>query len=340
MMLPSLMHERPYAGARQTVPMDFRANEIGRRVRTDPDGVTPCVVLLTKAADRESDELSMRLTAERIPVLRLDSDRVAGVDLAYDPDQHVLRVGGDRYRPRVAWLRSSTADTVATTDDVQRDSRRLAALMEALLADQRVHVINGAATVESPDRANQLVAAAAVGLRVPITVVTTRPADAVDRIPGTADLMIKSLDVEVLDAAPQPFARRVSRAEVLAEQAEEAAPVIVQEFVEATRELRIVLIGGTFYAYGISANVAIARTVMPPAAGRAGRIGGAVGPRRRRVRPARHVGRAGLPRGERGVRLDVARAARTHHAGQRCRRGDDDRCVPRPVMVSSVQVVR
>lgn len=50
---------------------------------------------------------------ERIPVLRLDADRAAGVDLSYDADRHVLQLGVDRYRPRVAWLRSSPADTSA-----------------------------------------------------------------------------------------------------------------------------------------------------------------------------------------------------------------------------------
>lgn len=257
MMLPTLLRDRPFPGTRQTVPMDYQ-HGVERPVRTDPDGVTPCVVLLTTAADRESDELSARLEAERIPVLRLDAAAVAGTDLAYDPDQHVLRVGADRYRPRVVWLRSAPAGAGGGVP-------RFAELVQALLADQRVHVINGVATVESPDRANQLVAAAAVGLRAPITVVTTNPADAVERIPGDADVIIKSLDADVLDAAPRSLPRRRSRAEVLAEQETVAEPVIVQEFVTATRELRIVLVGGTFYAYASSTNGMTARTVMPPA---------------------------------------------------------------------------
>ena len=49
----------------------------------EPGKPSPCVLILSRAADRDADELSLRLAAAAVPVVRVDSDRstlTTGVD--------------------------------------------------------------------------------------------------------------------------------------------------------------------------------------------------------------------------------------------------------------------
>ena len=83
---------------------DFQAR-VGRPVGPADTDATPCVVVLTRTADREIDELSLRLAALGIPLLRPDSDRCAGQSISYDLDAEVLITPGGAFRPRVGWRR-------------------------------------------------------------------------------------------------------------------------------------------------------------------------------------------------------------------------------------------
>jgi glutathione synthase/RimK-type ligase-like ATP-grasp enzyme len=107
-----------------------------------------------------------------------------------------------------------------------------------------------------PDRLSQLAAARRVGLRVPATLITTRLADAADAIPGDGDLLVKSLGQHLIEDPPSRmrgvFPRRIARRDLAAEPATEPAPVLVQEFVDAPRELRVNVVGGRLFPYAVT----------------------------------------------------------------------------------------
>jgi glutathione synthase/RimK-type ligase-like ATP-grasp enzyme len=224
------------------------------------------VLALTRADDPEIDELSLFLAAEGIPLIRIDSDRCRDRALSWDPLSGVLTWEGERFRPLVSWLRYFTVESMDTaspdTSFLGTDGRTVAlyareqwtAFVTTVVAGTRA--INPGCLPGVPDRLSQLAAARAVGLPVPASVVTTRLADAADSIPGDGDLLVKSLGKHLIEDPPGRmrgvFPRRITRRELAAEQGVEPAPVLVQEFVAAPRELRVNLVGGRLIPYAIT----------------------------------------------------------------------------------------
>ncbi|GAA3026637.1 hypothetical protein [Streptosporangium longisporum] len=76
--------------------LDFQSL-VGRPARYDDDCI-PCVLILTRADDREADHISLRLAAAGIPLLRIDSDRCAGTELVWDVFRGIVHVGGTTRR--------------------------------------------------------------------------------------------------------------------------------------------------------------------------------------------------------------------------------------------------
>lgn len=238
---------------------------VGRPVQpSGADGAVPCVLVLTRTADREIDDLSLRLTAEGVVLLRLDSDRCAGLALEWHPSTGVVVTDEGAFAPRVRWLRYFAPEAVgAGRDDVAGGSvlarylaDQWAALAPALGAGGggRAAQLNQGTGPGAPDRLRQLDAARAVGLRVPATVVTTQPAEAGRHLPGPGDVVVKALGPHAVEHRPGclrgVFPRRLPRRE-LAACAPEPAPVLVQEHVAAPRELRVFLVGRRLVAYAV-----------------------------------------------------------------------------------------
>jgi len=269
-MTPLLLRAEPHLEDIPSTSLDFQSS-VGRPVANPRGTVTPCVLALTRADDPEIDELSLFLAAEGIPLVRIDSDRCLDHPLSWDPSSRVLTWDGERFRPLVSWLRYFSAESMGTasmgtasmgTASLGTDGRTVTlyareqwtAFVTAVVAGTRA--INPGCLPGVPDRLSQLTAARAVGLPVPASVVTTRLADAAASIPGDGDLLVKSLGKHLIEDPPGRmrgvFPRRITRLELAAERAAEPAPVLVQEFVAAPRELRVNLVGGRLFPYAIT----------------------------------------------------------------------------------------
>jgi hypothetical protein len=219
-------------------------------------GGTPCVAVFTRTADREIDELSLRLAAAGIALVRFDSDRCSGERLSFDLADDTVTTSAGTFRPQVCWLRYFTAPSIAPAADPVVDSYARDQWLPwaaALLAGPRVRVVN---PVAAPDRVGQLVQARAVGLRTPPTVVTTTPQEAAQHIPGDGDLLVKALGEHFVEPVPGRLTglapRRMSRSALREEAGVEPAPVLVQEFIPSHRELRIYAVGDRMLAFAVT----------------------------------------------------------------------------------------
>lgn len=254
-MTPFLLRSEPHLEDIPSPALDFQVR-VGRPAGTSRSGATSCVLVLTRAHDREMDELSLRLAAEGIPVVRIDSDRCRGRAMSWDPVAGVLTWQGDRFRPVLSWLRYFTPESIASDGPTETLYAReqWTALVAALRAAGRT--INPGSFPGGPDRLAQLAAAGRMGLRVPASLVTTRLADAAVMLPGDADLLVKSLGRHLIEDPPGRmrgvFPRRVTRTDATEERLAEPAPVLVQEFVESEREFRVHVVGGRVSAYAVT----------------------------------------------------------------------------------------
>ena len=266
-MTPLLLRSVPHVEDIRSVSLDFQVR-VGRPRGSVRDGAQPCVLLITRADDGEMDELSLSLAARGIPAVRLDSDRCVGDAISWDWASGVIRLDGESFRPVVIWQRYFVADSIAATDSTATLYAReqwaafvaavssAGSVLAAGPASTAPRTINAACPPGLPDRVTQLSVAMGAGLRVPASLVTTRPADALHSIAGTSDLMVKSLGRHLIEDPPGRmrgvFPHRVTRRELREETDAEPAPVLVQEFVESNRELRVHVVGDRLIGYAIT----------------------------------------------------------------------------------------
>ncbi|MFI6165553.1 RimK family alpha-L-glutamate ligase [Nocardia sp. NPDC051052] len=255
--IPILLRAEPFTAVAPNSCNDFQSR-VGRPTVTDQDGATPCVVVFTRAVDREIDRLSLWLAAQGIPLLRIDSDRCPGAGMVWDPAVEILHWESHRFRPRVCWQRYFTTESMPVPDDalLAHYGREQWPVFASALFGGAARAVNAAIRPGHPDRVSQLTAARAVGLSTPATVVATTLADTAAAIPGGGDLLVKSLGRHAIE--PQPgslrgvFPRRMSRALIAEECGVEPAPVLVQEFVPASSELRVYAVGQRLIGYRIT----------------------------------------------------------------------------------------
>jgi glutathione synthase/RimK-type ligase-like ATP-grasp enzyme len=174
----------------------------------------------------------------------------------------MLGIDGECFWPRICWTRHFTGWSIPGTESSEEDwyvRDQWSALATTLRATATARTVNPTPDPVGPDRASQLLAAVDAGLTVPMTLVTSDPTFAAQALPGQGDLMVKSLGAHFLEASPGDllgiFPRRVTRAE-LASADIERAPVMVQEFLPASSELRIYGIGGEFFCFEVKKGAA------------------------------------------------------------------------------------
>lgn len=285
---------------------------------SEPTGeAIPCVVLADRAGCTEFAVLqeilhrlgvpSVRVDAESVPSLRLsarvaeagpgttaygaenrvadeaetqkdeDAHEAAGRDRAVGGTCGVLDLDGRRIAPTVVWARHFSPRAMPVADDAAR----------TLLRSESWHAIVGqlrslapvSLPGNRPGRLEQLAGAAAAGVRVPRTVVTTDPARAAAALPD-GKVVVKVVGEHFVETTPGLLTGALpeitSRAELLRRPALDY-PVIVQEHVEHDAELRVYYVAGAMHAYAVGkrapdspwreeAEVTVTPVAAPPAA--------------------------------------------------------------------------
>jgi hypothetical protein len=219
------------------------------------------VLVMTRTADREIDDLSLRLAAASTPLVRMDSDRVAEQGFFWDPVECTLTTREGSFRPVVSWLRYfATASMPARAGDGRElaSYRRMqwSAWAPIMVSAGGVSVVNRVAGVASPDRVTQLADARAAGLRTPATVVTNSAWAAARELPGRGDVIVKALGEHYIEPRPGNLIgiapRRLTRHELMQTELVEPAPMMVQEFLPSEREFRVYLVGGQLITYTVT----------------------------------------------------------------------------------------
>jgi hypothetical protein len=242
-----LLGEQSHVEKLSSQCLDFqeRMVEFGVRREALGDDPVPAVLLMTRAADAEMDELSLLLAERGVRVARLDSDRCADVRLTMAGDGVRMELGGVPFAPRLVWRRHFDLDAIPRSDD---------ALTRAHLRNQWDPLSRWAVTrrdwdvlnrgVSTLDRLGQLAHARRCGFTTPRTVVGNRLGRAAELIGGDR-FVVKTFGSHWLETAPGElhglFPRTFSREE-LTRAPDEPAPVMVQEYVAARDELRIFVI--------------------------------------------------------------------------------------------------
>lgn len=222
-----------------------------------------CVVVLTRCADGEIDDLSLRLAASGVPLLRIDSDRCAtGAALTWSPTDDIVRTEASTFRPLLVWRRYFAPESIDAGDSPLACALARS-LWVAFAAGLSAHIarapgaelVNRGAGHTGIDRVTQLECARAVGLPTPCSVVTTIPASACELLPGTGDVIVKSLAEHVIEPQAGSIVgvspRRMSRVELARESGSEPAPLLIQDYVAARRELRAYVVGSRVIAYEV-----------------------------------------------------------------------------------------
>ncbi|MEU6409829.1 hypothetical protein [Microbispora sp. NPDC046933] len=250
----------------------------------------PCVVLADRAGCAEFAVLQDTLHRLGVPSVRVDAESVASLQLSATVTGGaghgrartgggtcgVLDLDGRRIAPTVVWARhfsprampatADAAQTLLRAESWHAFVRQLCSLAPASLPGNR------------PGRLEQLAGAAAAGIRVPRTVVTTAPAEAAAAMPGSR-VVVKVVGEHFVETSPGLLTGALpeiaARAEVLRRPALDY-PVIVQEHVEHDAELRVYHVAGAVHAYAVGkrapdspwreeAEVTVTPVAAPPA---------------------------------------------------------------------------
>ncbi|MEY9872134.1 hypothetical protein ABH931_001608 [Streptacidiphilus sp. MAP12-33] len=215
----------------------------------------PSVVVLTRRADREAGRVAALLHRAGVPVVRLDADAAVpgGGEIRCTP-QGALEIAGAAVRPTVTWLRHFGPRAVLAAPDPAADLFRRDAW--AALARQLPLISAASVGHHDPGQLEQLRRAAALDVRTPRTVVTTDPAAAAAGL-GCGRIVVKALDRHYVEATPGvlhwflPVIAGADRTAVLPGAAP-GTPLVVQEYVNHDREIRLYLTGNEPHAFEIA----------------------------------------------------------------------------------------
>ncbi|HMH91874.1 MAG TPA: hypothetical protein VK586_12425 [Streptosporangiaceae bacterium] len=212
----------------------------------------PSILLLSRSCDAEMDAVARLLGRAGLRCARLDADQLGAADVLVDVTRGALRLNGRWLTPTVTWTRHFTGRAIAgpggpARQAFTRDSWQALADELSLLSGVAVH------REPPPGRLAQLRLAARLGIAVPRTVVSTDPGRDAAMVPGPR-LVIKALDEHFVEAAPGRltgvFPVLAGRRELPGGQA--GPPVLLQEYIEHDRELRVYYLAGQLHGFEIS----------------------------------------------------------------------------------------
>ncbi|MCP2258977.1 hypothetical protein LX15_002676 [Streptoalloteichus tenebrarius] len=243
---PLLLQGQDYFFRAPATCLDFQERVHGGDLVGDPGGEpVPCVLVLARAADMEMNELSLALAEHGVRMARIDVDRCLDLALTVHVDTPIIELDRWLLRPVLVWRRHF--DLTALPVDPRTVAGAYARTQWQALADWMAHRgdwahVNPARHTARLDRLTQLTDAAAFGLRVPRTAVTTWPGR---NRPGGGPCVVKSTGHHLLEPRPGalhglfPRPLDVNRAG----ETPEPAPVIVQQYLGADHELRVFVVG-------------------------------------------------------------------------------------------------
>ncbi|MER7079544.1 RimK-like ATP-grasp domain-containing protein [Saccharopolyspora kobensis] len=243
---PMLLQGQDYFFRAPDTPLDFQERMFGADMVVDePGDPVPCVLVLARAADMEMNQLSLALAEHDIRMVRIDADRCLDLPLTIYTDTPLIEFQRWLLRPLLVWRRHFDIDAVPadpTTVHGAYVREQWRAVANWLSCRDDWDRVNSVRVSEHLDRLTQLQDAAAVGLRVPRTAVTTMPGRS---RPGGGRCIVKTAGHHLLE--PEPGALRGLFPQPLdirrSGETREPAPVLVQQYVEADRELRVFVVG-------------------------------------------------------------------------------------------------
>jgi hypothetical protein len=257
MTIPLLLRKQRILYSLQPQCNDFQII-VGQSVQ-DSSLSRPCILVLTRSADREIDELSLELAALNIPIVRLDSDLCLGQEVCWDTSKNTIVTKQGIFTPTLCWFRYFTSDSIQESSENSIDKyvrTQWKALTVAFFESFRGRKINSVIRYVEIDRISQLLHAKDKGLLIPKTVVTTRLDLAVLALENPYKIVVKSLGDHYLELQPGKlsglFPIEVETKYLQSEN--EPAPFIAQEYIAGFREIKIFVIGLKFFAFSINKN--------------------------------------------------------------------------------------
>jgi hypothetical protein len=217
--------------------------------------IAECVLLLGRDRDAELVALASILRRAGLPVFRLTveslaAQRLAGRPLTYDPTGHVLSVAGRAVRPVVVWARHLPRPT--GTGPAGQAERAFADDSWTGLLRQLSDLVPARLPGHAPESLAQLRQAAALGVRVPESLVATGPGDLP---PAWRAVVVKALDRHLIEDATGAitwFHPRTWQRHRAAPWPWPGLPALVQEYVVHEAEFRVYVVAGQVLAYQIS----------------------------------------------------------------------------------------
>lgn len=221
--------------------------------------MTPVALILTNERDFTVDWVVRELQERCVSYARLNTESLAGcpvsVDVATDEwvfqrERDMVKLDGPvaiLYRrpepPRLSGLARSEA-TLA--------KNQWKALLRGLRSLRSVHWVSDPAAIDAAEsKLLQLRTAAALGLRVPPTIVTNQKSAIVAFAKKHSDVVIKALDAPVLGPKSHPaffFTHVLTDRDIDQLLSVEPAPMIVQKAILPKRDLRVTVVGARAFA--------------------------------------------------------------------------------------------
>lgn len=193
-----------------------------------------CPVFLARAHDPETDAVQAALRRLGIPSWR------AGITASWRATPEDLLIGG--IAPTVLWVRHVSPR--AAVEHPARAVRRYRNDAWRALLRQLDEVTTVPVLGVGPGLPRQLAVARAAGIRVPETVITTRPGRDAGLLPSRR-IVAKALDCHAVEESPGRLAATFAQVADGRQAArwEDQAPLVLQEYVEHEAELRVYYLG-------------------------------------------------------------------------------------------------
>ncbi|MFF9220256.1 hypothetical protein [Streptomyces viridosporus] len=224
------------------------------QLRTLPSHLPePALVAFTSAHDAEIDRLSLELGLQGYPLYRIDADDCADHCLVLDPDAGTMCIDGLLVRPELLWIRHFMPNAIVVNGSavVSRYIRdQWTAVLEVVREWPTTHINPPASRRAS--RLAQLRQAAALGIRVPDTVLasSTEEAAAALACPPT-ELIAKVAGDHFVQHEPGQVTGVFPRRVPAAASATEPVPLLFQRYVPHDREVRVFNVGDELFAYEV-----------------------------------------------------------------------------------------